>query len=380
MAASVGCKVKIAFRLSALGYGGTERVFLSIADYLSERGHQVDFVIDKASGQSTEAVAQEKGHNVVSLNAARTWRTIVPFAAYIDSAKPDAYVTAYTETNAAALISSAIAKHKPAKIVTEHASLDEHWANKSFLRRMLLELIVRVGYLAGDRIVCVSEGMAKQLKARLKHRYIEHIHNPVRFGAPSRSKLSSRALLGIDPDAAVVIAVGRVSKQKNYLMLLKAISQLKLQRNLAVYIIGGVYEPAQRSLLDSYIVAEKLAEKVHFVDFTHDLQAYYESADVLVMSSAWEGFGNVLVEGLAFGLQIVSTNCNYGPSEILSDGQFGDLVSVGDHVAMAEAIVRALHSPKCATVDLRKRASDFSEDRIGNAYEKLIADAVRNRK
>lgn len=368
--------MKIAFRLSALGFGGTERVFLSVANYLAAQGHQIDFVVDKANGQSTEETARQHGHRVVSLDVNRTWHSIKPFASYLNEAKPDVYVSAYTETNAAALLSSMLAKHNAVKVITEHASLNEHWANKPLLRKAMLELIVRVGYRAADRILCVSAGMVEQLKSRLQHPLIGHIHNPVRFKSSTRTKSQARMALGIDDNAKVVIAVGRVSRQKNYLMLLQAVAALKGTPGLAVYIIGGVYETAQKEILDAYISEHDLGGLVHFVDFTHDLHAYYESADTLALCSAWEGFGNVLVEALAFGLQVVSTDCNHGPAEILANGKYGELVAVDDHAAMARAIQQSLVEPKRNRDVLIARANEFSEERIGAAYEVMIKEAL----
>ena len=94
-------------------------------------------------------------------------------------------------------------------------------------------------------------------------------------------------------------------------------------------------------------------------------------AAVFVLSSAWEGFGNVLVEAMACGTPVVSTDCPSGPAEILEDGKYGHLVPVGDANAMAQAILTTFDNPLPPTV-LRKRAEDFSVDRIVRQYLEVL--------
>jgi glycosyltransferase involved in cell wall biosynthesis len=364
------------FRLSSLGFGGTERVFISVADHLSAAcGWSVDFVVDTVDGHETEQVAIAKGHGLVGLNASRTWKTILPFARYLNARRPDVVISAYTDTNAAALMASALSQWHVPVVVTEHAPLDEHWAGKPWLRRMLLAWMVRYVYKLASRVVCVSRGMAEQLGKRLNHRYISHIHNPVRFGRRTRSLADARRLLGMDQDVRVILAVGRICRAKNYLMLLEAFRNLRCADKLCLYIVGGVFEVDEALRLNRFIADHRLPGQVTLVGFTHELQAYYEAADLLVLSSAWEGFGNVLVEGLAFGLPIVSTRCNFGPAEILADGEFGELIDVDDHLAMGQAIDRVLaRNPFHAERQVR-RAGAYSEARVGEAYRRLICEA-----
>jgi glycosyltransferase involved in cell wall biosynthesis len=370
----------VTFRLSVLGIGGTERVFLSVADYLSSTYRcSVDFVVDNVRGHPTEQIAIQKGYRVHSLDVGRTWKAIVPFSRYLMETNPSIVISAYTETNAAAVISNGLNRFRTPLIVTEHASLDEHWSNKSFLRKMLLEFMVRYIYRFADQISCVSRGMAEQLRKRVNHPKISYIHNPVRFNQRTLGKAEARRILGLEGDIRVVIAVGRISRQKNYLLLLQALAHLDSASKISLYIIGGVFEIDEMCRLERFISDHALGSQVKFVDFTHELPLYYEAADLLVLSSAWEGFGNVLVEALAFGLPIVSTQCNYGPAEILSDGEFGVLVGVKDHISLALAIQDVLTENPFKSELQTRRAQDFSEQRIGEAYYRLICETIGTR-
>lgn len=372
----MGAEVLVTFRLSSLGFGGTERVFLSVADHLSTtHGWAVDFVVDMTGGHETEQIAVAKGYGLVGLGGRRTWKTILPFARYLRTRRPGIVISAYTDTNAAALMANALNRFRTPILVTEHAPLDEHWAGKPWPKRLLLEFMVRYVYKWADQVVGVSRGLAEQLARRLKHRHISHVHNPVRFRDRTLTRAEARRLLGLEADGRIILAVGRISRAKNYLMLLEALRSLRPAHRPRLYIVGGVFERDEKNRLDRFVAEHGLDGQVTFVDFTHEIHAYYEAADLLVLSSAWEGFGNVLVEGLAFGLPIVSCRCNYGPAEILADGEFGVLVEVNDHVAMGKAIEQVLTQNHFDPERQAERARMFSERRIGEAYFHLICEA-----
>jgi len=365
--------MRIIFRLSALGFGGTERVFISVADaLLASYGWHSTFVVDRISDSATESVACGRGHRIIGLGVSRTWQSILPFAKVLRDEKPDIVLSAYTETNGAALISRILSGLSLPIVVTEHASLDEHWKGKSRFRRLLLEAIVRQVYKFADHILCVSAGLAAGVTRRQKAVPVSYIHNPVRFDDRRLTKEEAREALKVASDVRMVLAVGRISRQKNYTTLLKGMAELRAN-NAHLYIVGGVFDATEKTQLDVIIQDLGLASRVHFINFTHEIHQFYAAADLLVLSSAWEGFGNVLVEGLAFGLPIVSTRCNHGPAEILADGQYGRLVPVGNAHEMAQAIDEVLmENPFPAALQIR-RSQDFSEASIGTQYHSLIS-------
>ena len=117
--------------------------------------------------------------------------------------------------------------------------------------------------------------------------------------------------------------------------------------------------------------AEGIAEKVLMPGATFDPTPYYRSADLFVLSSDREGFGNVVIEALACGLPVVSTDCRSGPSEILENGRYGRLVPVGDEIALAEAILESL-SARHDRAALKRRAADFAPELIAEQYLELL--------
>ena len=374
-------KLHIVFRLSVLGFGGTERVFISVARYLRESGFagKVTFVVDQLMGSETELTVTQEGHGLVELRARGTLNTIGPMARFFRQCKPDLVLSAYTETNAATLLSRIISRAKVPVVVSEHASLDDHWKNKSRGKRFLLELVVRFLYRTSDRVFAVSEGIAKQIERRLGGP-VAYIHNPVRFtgGCVDQARKEiTKVEIGANVSDRVVLSVGRISRQKDYETLLRAAAVLPKAINAKFYIVGGVYEPDVEKRLRALVDELQLSGRVSFVGFTHDVAKYYQAADLFVLSSAWEGFGNVLVEAMAFGVPVVSTDCPHGPSEILENGRYGTLVPVGDSSSLSAAIVESLSGATRAEM-LTSRASEFSEEAVGGLYAKLISDVVES--
>jgi glycosyltransferase involved in cell wall biosynthesis len=130
-------------------------------------------------------------------------------------------------------------------------------------------------------------------------------------------------------------------------------------------VIAG--EGPNRIQLEALVGTLGLSESVSMPGFVQDTASLYRHADLFVCSSRFEGFGNVIVEALSYGLRVVSTRCPHGPDEILCGGLFGRLVETDDASGLAEAIVAALQeSPNEAA--LKARAMDFSLSSIGDRY------------
>ena len=119
-----------------------------------------------------------------------------------------------------------------------------------------------------------------------------------------------------------------------------------------------------------------IAENVAFPGFVENPYAFLAKASLFVLSSRYEGLSRVLIEAMACGCPVVSTNCQFGPNEILEDGRWGELVPVGNATALADAIIRSLDAPPMRD-DLRKRASYFSIERAVGSYEALLLDDPR---
>jgi glycosyltransferase involved in cell wall biosynthesis len=174
----------------------------------------------------------------------------------------------------------------------------------------------------------------------------------------------------------VILSVGRLSPEKEFGTVIRAIAQLAPQRPVRLMILGeGQERPALEALIDELGVRDR----VLLPGFDSNPYAYMSRAAVLVLSSRWEGSPNVLVEAMACGTPVVATNCRSGPAELLEDGRLGPLVPVGDHSAMAAAIERMLDAP-VPRDELKRRANMFSVEAAAQAYLRvLLGDESGNR-
>ncbi|CZF77481.1 glycosyltransferase [Grimontia marina] len=365
--------MKIFFRISKLGFGGAEQVFLSIAKELKKIVEaEISFIVDSKNGENVKT-AEELGFRVISLEANRTMSSIFPLKHLLDSEKPEIMVSAYTDTNAACLISKVLSKSHCKVIVSEHASLKEHWGKKSILKRYILRFYVSYIYQLASKVICVSNGLKNQVVSLLgSNTPVETIYNPVRYRPYEKIVERNKERRPI----LQLLAVGRITEQKDYSTLINAIPKILKYREVSLTIVGGIFCEKEYSKLKALITSLGIESCVHFVGYTDNVAEYYKSADIFVLSSAWEGFGNVIVEAMAFGLPVVATNCNYGPSEILEDGRYGRLAPVSDSYSLAKAILEEAERPLINRSDLISRSTEFSEENIASQYFTAIKSTL----
>jgi glycosyltransferase involved in cell wall biosynthesis len=162
----------------------------------------------------------------------------------------------------------------------------------------------------------------------------------------------------------IILGAGRLTRQKDFPTLVRAFAQLAPHTDARLIIIG---EGGERAALERLIGALGLDSRVDLPGFVRNPSSFMRRARLFVLSSAWEGFGNVLVEAMAVGTPVVSTDCPSGPREILADGAFGALVPPADPQALARAMLGALE--QLADPDaLRRRAADFDVEIAARRY------------
>ena len=125
-----------------------------------------------------------------------------------------------------------------------------------------------------------------------------------------------------------IITVGRLTDQKDHLTLLKAIKLLKPDFKIRVGIIG---KGNTKKLLHSFILENKLQDKVKLLGYTENPFPYIRKSNIVILTSKFEGLPNILLEAQYLKKYIISTNCPTGPEEILLKGKAGDLIKVGDY-------------------------------------------------
>ncbi len=347
---------RLAILLPNLNGGGAERVMLNLACSFVEQGIGVDLVLVKAEGPYLAQVPPEV--RVVNLGCQRLLLSLPALVGYLRRERPAAVLSASNDVNVMLLWSKRLAGVSTRVVVTVHNTLSRESQNATQMKRRLTPYLVRWFYPWADAIVSVSQGVAEDLAriAGLSTEHIQVIYNPV-----VTPKLLESAKEQVDHpwfapgNSPVILGVGRLTKQKDFPTLIQAFALVRQTCPARLMILG---EGEERTCLET-LVRKLGLEEVVFPGFVANPYAYFAQASVCVLSSAWEGFGNVLVEAMAVGTPVVSTDCKSGPAEILENGQYGQLVTVGDAKGLAEAIVSTLERPPDSQM-LQRRAAEFS--------------------
>jgi glycosyltransferase involved in cell wall biosynthesis len=209
-------------------------------------------------------------------------------------------------------------------------------------RRLHHPLIQRYSYLQADAIVADCVGVADALAevSGIARARIDVVQNPVLDGseaAKMREPVDHPWFH--DGGSPLILAVGRLIRQKDFATLLRAFALVRAQRPARLLILG---EGEDRAMLKALAAQLGIEDDLRMPGHVSNPFKYMAAADAFVLSSLWEGPGHVVIEALATGTPIVATDCPTGPSETLLGGQLGTLVPVGDPAAMARGILDTL--------------------------------------
>ena len=362
-------KQRIALFIPSLHGGGAERVMLNLAQGFVAEGRDVDLVLVKAEGVYLKAVPDTV--NVIDLNCGRVLTSLFKLAVYLHRQKPKVLLSAMDHANIVAILARIIAASTTKIAVSVHSTLSVEVEKSPSWRGKIIPWFINRCYPKADAVITVSTGVADDLAnvTRLQRDSITVVYNPV-----VTPELLQQSMQPIEHQwflpckVPVLLAVGRLSEPKDFRTLIKAFAIIKKQRKCRLLILG---EGEQRQMLEQLVKHLNLQNEVLLPGFVDNPYAYMKQADVFVLSSAWEGLVTVLIEAMACGTPVVSTDCPSGSSEILQDGKFGRLVPVGDAKALAAAVLKTLDEPLDAE-SLQLRANDFSMDNSVQHYLQVL--------
>lgn len=359
---------RIALFVPSLQGGGAERVILLLAQAFAKRGLAVDLVLAKASGPYLEQVPPEV--RLVDLQASRILTSLPALVRYLRRERPAVLLSALEHANIVALLAKWLSFMPTRVAVSVHSTL--HLTSQGGTSRDRLALfLVRYFYPRAAAVVAVSQGVAKDLAdfGRLSPEKTRVVYNPVPILEISDKAREPVAFSWFAPnEQPVILAAGRLTSAKDFQTLIRAFALLRQERAARLLILG---EGEERLHLEKLVQELGLERDVVLPGFVDNPFAYMSRAAVFVLSSAWEGFGNVLVEAMACGCPVVSTDCPGGPAEILENGRYGSLVPVGDAESMAKSIMSVLALPR-ETQALQQRAMDFAVDKIADQYLEVL--------
>lgn len=356
---------RIAVYLPSLRGGGAERVMVTLANGFAERGHQVDLVLARAEGPYLTEVGP--GVRVINLDKGRVLASMLPLVHYLRRERPAAMLSALNHANIVAILARMFALVPTRLVVSERNSLASLGTGH---RARMFRALMRGFYPLADKVVSVSRDGARELieQLGLAADKVTSIPNPVEIERITQlSKELPAHPWAEGSGSPLILAVGRLEPQKDYPTLLQAFAILRRQRECRLAVLG---EGGLRSALEQQIQDLSLGGSVALLGFEPNPFGWMARCDVYVMSSRFEGFPNSLVQAMACGARVVSTNCPTGPGEILEDGKWGALVPVGDTEALATAMGSALDDLDPPNV--MQRAAGFAVSKAIDAYEECL--------
>lgn len=358
-------KPYIALFMPSLEGGGAERMMVHLANAFVKRGIQVDLVLVRAVGAYQDEVADEV--RIIDLQASRILTAFPKLVRYLRTHRPEAMLSTLTFANVVATWACRWVSHPPRLVLREANTVSAISGPSSELKNRLIPHLIGCFYPRADQVVTISKGAQEDLikVSDLPSQALTTIYNPV---VTEELIKKARDLPNhpwfVEGTLPIILAVGRLEPQKNFETLIRAFRRVHDEKKARLLILG---EGKEREKLESLVHSLSLADVVDIPGFVSNPFCYMANSDLFVLSSRFEGLGNVLVEAMATGCPVVSTDCPSGPREILEDGQWGTLVPVGDEEALATAILDAIDSPRCSD-ELRKRAQAFSASQSVDQY------------
>lgn len=357
---------------SITGQGGAERAFIPQALRQQRTGHQVQICLLRPL-LSRAVLAGFTGQiSVRRYGVLGATEALIGLNRCIAASDVVISVSEYTPTYIAWWLAR---RHGKPLIAEVHSHLSA--INSTFAQKQLAGLL----YPRLQWVRCVSHGVGSDLVENLcvPESNIRVIYNPFDLSIIEKKSLdpipeAHRRLF----ESPVVLGVGRLTRQKRFDHAMEVLSILRdthgVRARLAILGDGEL-----RSDLETQVATRGLTDSVDFLGFVDNPYPYLRRARALLLSSDYEGFGRVIVEAMAVGCPVVSTECPSGPSEIIEQGQSGVLVPVGDTRAMALALAKVLgdsHFSRDISSGGRRRATRFSIDRIGEEYDAFIQNVA----
>jgi glycosyltransferase involved in cell wall biosynthesis len=386
--------MRIAIFIYCLRGGGAQRRTLTLANGFAARGHRVEMVVVSSLESAGARLAPgirvqpldrgwrrwfEPLNRRVNVRGLFTFGSIPTLAAVLRRTRPDVLLSAASHVNRIAVAARELSLTGTPLVLraSNHPSANiPYWPFVERVTRQYLRIVAGRLYPRAEAIIAVSEGVAHDVRAltKLPAERVTTIYNPVvgpEIEAGARAPLDHPWFLPGSPP--VVLGVGKLKLQKNFPLLLRAFARVRAARPARLVILG---EGGHLHELERLAVHLGVAEDVAFPGFVENPYAWMARAAVFALSSSWEGLPGALIEAMACGCPVVSTDCPSGPDEILEDGRLAPLVPVGDERALAEAILSVLDRPP-DTGRLRERARAFSIDAAVDRYLEVLARVAR---
>lgn len=355
--------------------GGVGRIVANIAKGLSD-DFKITLLVPMLSGDFFGSVPENV--EIHSFGKRRISSCTMPLIKLFKKSKPDMILSLSFHTNIVSIISRIGAGLSKSRcIISEHINLRQSLKSIPILKRVIMKTLIFIFYRFAGSYIAVSKG-AKESMSKISGVHISKInviYNPVideSFYRASEEKVEHPFFT--NKEGPVIVTVGRLDYQKDIETLLKSFSYLPREYKARLIICG---DGPLKSELKSRAQTLGVLQNIDFLGFVKNPLPYVKNSNLFVLSSIYEGLPTVLIEALALGVPIVSTDCPDGPKEILDNGRYGLLVPVSDPYDLRESIESALKENKIPKAD-KEYIERFTVSYAVAQYKNLIDSIIKS--
>lgn len=359
-------KKKILILLPDLKGGGAEKLHVNLANYWTLKGYQVKFILLENRGIFKKLLHRKI--EIIDLKISRMRKIFFKLPKIINNEKPQILLIAMWPLTSFSIISLFFIKKKFKIFISDHVNLSKSIKYELKIYEIIPKILMHLTYRFADGIIAVSKGVKNNLVklSGLKPNKIKVIYNPVIIDMSKNLINSNLNIFNLWQGNYEyrILSVGTLKFQKNHEALIKAFAMIPSDYSIKLIILG---DGPLKEQLKQLIKELNQDHRIELKGFNIETENYYSTATTFVLTSRWEGFANVLVEALKYNLPIISTDCDYGPSEILENGKYGILIPTEDYLEINKELLRVINDNlKFENGNLR--SLDFKVDKIGNQY------------
>lgn len=369
-------KIKILFVISQMVIGGAEVLTLYLLQKLNKEKFEVHFAVFKSGGELSGYIPDYV--KVYDLGKKTRWdyfKLCWKAARLISKLSPDIVYSRMWYATSVAGMAIMLNFKKVTFIANEehnHKRDIPKWGMLGLLKGSFMTFFHKFP----QKIIVPSNGVKLDIckSYGIMPDKVEVICNSVDISKVVAMSRDNESAINVPRDKPIIAALGRLIKRKGFDLLIKAFAKVNKSIDCRLVIIG---KGDEYNNLNRIAMEEGVHDKITFAGYQENPYNLMASSDIFVASSLWEGFCNVIIEAMACGVPVISTDCPFGPNEIITDGVNGLLVPVNDVEAMAGAILKLLKDKSlrdCLAKSGRERAEDFRVEKMIADYEKVFED------
>lgn len=364
-------KRKLVFFVPKLDDGGAEKHAVKLANELKNMGYECEFLVIEKGGRYEKLL-----HSEITVNKLNSYNyksstlslisALPSLVRQLRYEKDGLYISIMLRPSLLLLLATILVWSRVNVMPLLQVSISEtHYKKQNLLAKIEL-MGVRLLLPRSEKIIAISEGVKEEFintqpRLREKTTVIHNIASVENAGTtPKKDYIKS---------PVTFLACGRLTAQKDYPTMLRALALLDSRfKEWSLTILGSGELQVQ---LKQLVKELKIIDKIKFEGFVDNPTPYYEKSDIFLLSSRWEGFGNVIVEAMAAGTPVVACDCPHGPGEIIKHGVNGLLVPVSNTRKFSDAIYDLIHDEELYASLSDKgylRSIDFSPNAIAKKY------------